>query len=284
MSIGSLSMPPLTVRKLTFDFTGDVPFQWQPDNPRLATSVNAASFFAVGFERYVVKAMRDAMPLIKDPDVFQEAKSFLGQEAQHGIAHKLHVDSMIRLYPNLKYTYEKVCQLFDKLYENKSMKFRLAYVANMESAFQPVIHFTIGNRETLFSKGDKRISSLFLWHAIEEAEHRGSASMIYDHLVKSRWYRLAKIPRAISHQMQFDALVRKEFELHIPRNDRMAGLDSPPKPYGSIPYKQRFLLALHLARSIFPWHNPENKKLPEWFDEWRRADRDGVDMTTFYGR
>jgi predicted metal-dependent hydrolase len=277
-------MPPIKVRKPAFDFSDDVPFQWQPDNPRFATSANAVSFFAVGFERFVVKAMRDAMPLVKDPAVLAEAKAFLGQEAQHGVAHKLHVDCMIRLYPDLKDTYERMCRYFDDFYDNKSMAFRLAYVANMESFFPPVINFAINNREILFSRGHRKISSLFLWHAIEEVEHRGSAAVVYNHLVKNRWYRLLRLPSALRHLMGFDALIRKEFAEKIPLRERMAGLDSAPKPFAGIPDRQRLLLALQLALCAMPWHDPEAEKPPEWFHEWMQADRDGIDMTTFYGR
>lgn len=273
-----------TVRKLDFDFASDTPFQWHPDNPRFAVSLNATSFFAMGFERYAVKTMRDAIPLIRDPQVLEEARLFLGQEAQHGLAHKAHIDSMIRVYPGFAQTYEKVCRHFDDLYENKSMKFRLAYVANMESNFQPFMNFTIENREVLFSKGDKKISSLFLWHAIEESEHRGSASIVYDHLVNSRWYRFTKLPAAFRHQFEFNRIIRKEFEANVSPADRTAGLDSPPEPFGCISFRQRFWLAVHFARSCLPWYSPDNEKRPDWFDVWMQAERDGVDMTTFYGR
>jgi len=276
-------MPALKIRKLTFDFAG-VPFQWLPENPRLATSINASSFFAVGFERYVAKTMRDAIPHIKDPEILEEAKLFFGQEAQHGYAHKLHIDSMIRIYPNLKSTYEKVCQHFDDLYNEKSMEFRLAYVANMESAFPPAINFVIKNREILFSRGDKNISSLFLWHAIEESEHRGSADTVYNHLVKSRWYRLKQLPAAAKHFLEYDKLIRREFELNIPLSDRMADLERPPEPLAGISYMQRFLVVLQLIRNFLPWHNAASDKPPAWFDEWMQAERDGIDMATFYGR
>lgn len=274
----------LKVRKPNFDFSGDTTFQWQPDNPRLALSLNASSFFAVGFERFVVKTMRDAMPLITDPDILNEAKLFQGQEGQHGYAHKLHIDSMIRLYPNLKDTFAKVCRHFDALYDNKSTKFRLAYVANLEATFPPVMNFMIENREILFSKGIKNISSLFLWHAIEETEHRGSASTIYNHIAKNRWYRLATLPVALKHFAEFDTLIRKEFESNIPASERMAGLGAAPKPFAGIPLRRRVLLALRLAQSMWPWHDSENEKPPQWFDEWMQADSNGVDMSTFYGR
>jgi len=274
----------LKVRKLDFNFTGETPFQWQPDNPRFATTLNASSFFAVGFERFVVKTMREAMRFITDPDILQEARLFQAQEGQHGYAHKLHIDSMILHYPTLKETLARAYQHFDALFDNKSMQFRMAYVANMESTFPPVMNFMIENREALFSKGSKNISSLFLWHAVEETEHRGSASTIYDHIAGNRWYRLAKLPAALKHLAQFDSLIRKEFETKIPLSERMAGLDNAPKPFGGIPLRRQILLALRLTRSIWPWHDAENEMPPHWFDEWLQADSDGVDMTTFYGR
>jgi predicted metal-dependent hydrolase len=274
----------LKVRKPDFNFTGDTPFQWHPENPRFATSLNASSFFAVGFERFVVRTMRDAMPHITDPDIQREARLFQAQEGQHGYAHKLHIDSMIRLYPNLKATHEKVGKHFDALYDNKSLKFRLAYVANLESTFPPVMNFMIENRESLFSKGRKNMASLFLWHAVEETEHRGSASTIYNHIAGNQWYRLAKLPGALMHLAEFNALIRREFVANIPLSDRTGGIDTPPKPFACVPFGQRMLLAIRLAQGVLPWHDSDNEKPPQWFNEWMQADSDGVDMATFYGR
>jgi len=273
----------LKVRKLDFDFN-DMPFQWHPDNPRFATSLNASSFFAVGFERFVVKTMREAMPHISDAGIANEAKLFQSQEAQHGSAHKLHIDAMVRLYPALKDTFEKVCRHFDALYDNKTLDFRLAYVANLEATFPPVMNFMIENRQSLFAEGNKKLSSLFLWHAIEETEHRGSATTIYNHIVKKPWYRLAKLPAALGHLGEFNTLIRNEFAEKIPLSERMAGLDTPPARFARIPFTRRILLALRLAQSVWPWHDSENEKPPPGFDEWMRADREGIDMTTYYGR
>jgi len=276
-------MSTLKVRKLPFVFGEDVPFQWQPTNPVFATFLNQLSFLAVAFERYIIKVLRDAMPLIKDAEVQLEAKLFFEQEAQHSLAHKLHIDSMIRIYPGLQATFTKACRHFDDLHKRESINFHLAYIANLEATFTPMLSFVINHREDLFSKGNVKISSLFLWHAIEEIEHRRSAYVIYNDIVPNSWYRISKVPSLMRHLSEFFDLMAGEFEANVPLQERTAGLEAPPEALGHISRKEKFLLTLRLIRCFFPWHNPEKESEPEWFKVWMEADRAGADMTCFYG-
>lgn len=276
-------MPALKVRKLPFSFDDEIPFQWQPSNPTFATFLNQLSFFAVAFERYLIKALRDAIPLIENESVRIEAKLFLEQEAQHSLAHKTHVDFMIRKYPGLKTAFTKACQHYDNLYQKESTQFHLSYIANLEATFAPMLTFVIDHREALFSKGHVKVSSLFLWHAIEEIEHRSSAYVIYNEFVKNKWYRITKVPHLAKHLSEFFKMIGEEFEKNVPLEIRTAGMDHPPEALGMIPRKRRMLLTLNLIKCFFPWHNPKNEIEPEWFDEWMHAEEEGCDMTQIYG-
>lgn len=40
---------------------------------------------------------------------------------------------------------------------------------------------------TWFAPGDARVASLFMWHFVEEIEHRSSAPILYDAVVRDRW-------------------------------------------------------------------------------------------------
>ena len=61
-------MTELEVRKVRFDFeTADVPFMWSPQNPAFSFRINAISIIAICFEKMIVAAVREAMPLITDP-------------------------------------------------------------------------------------------------------------------------------------------------------------------------------------------------------------------------
>ena len=79
-------MTQLKVRRMPFDFGGDIPFQWQPANPDFAHMANAVGVLAIAFEKFIVAQVREAKPLITDPEPAQEAEAFLRQEAQHARA------------------------------------------------------------------------------------------------------------------------------------------------------------------------------------------------------
>jgi predicted metal-dependent hydrolase len=93
------AMIDLKVRRIPFDFEG-VDFIWNKNNPEFAITMNKLSFFAVGFEKYICQAMRDAEPLITDPRVLQEARDFRAQEGLHSSAHRKHCKALIAQTPS----------------------------------------------------------------------------------------------------------------------------------------------------------------------------------------
>ena len=95
------AMTHLQVRRPRFDFTEDVPFVWNPENPAFSFAMNATSIIAICFEQMIVAAVQEAKPLITDPEVAAEAMAFLRQEAQHSSSHRKHVIALIKRYPGL---------------------------------------------------------------------------------------------------------------------------------------------------------------------------------------
>ena len=94
----------LEVRRPKFDFTEDVPWEWNPANPQFSFFMNATSIIAICFEQMIVAAVQEAKPLITDPEVAAEATAFLRQEAQHSSTHRKHVNALIKRYPGLQQT------------------------------------------------------------------------------------------------------------------------------------------------------------------------------------
>src|SRR5436190_18849703 len=172
-------MTTLQIRRVPFDFTGDVPFLWQPQNPDFAIMANAIGVLAIAFEKYIVSTVRQAMPLITDAQVAEEADAFLRQEAQHARAHRLHMTALIRAHPGLQGTVDEAVAKFDALVDAKPLEFHLAYTAALEATFTPIFKLMLDHERELFRPGDDRVASLFLWHFVEEVEHRSSAMIIY---------------------------------------------------------------------------------------------------------
>ena len=74
----------------------------------------------------------------------------------------------------------------------------------------------LDNEETLFRPGDDRVASLFLWHFVEEVEHRSSALVIYDAVVGKPWYRMRALPAIFKHLLEVMAIIADGVNKHVP--------------------------------------------------------------------
>jgi hypothetical protein len=57
----------LEVRRPKFDVSGDVPWEWNPENSQFSFFMNATSMIAICFEQMIVAAVQEARPLLTDP-------------------------------------------------------------------------------------------------------------------------------------------------------------------------------------------------------------------------
>ena len=289
----NISPSDLTIRKIPFDFT-DVAFMWNPSMPDFSVQMNALSFWLLGFERYIIKAFSEAEALLQDEAIIAEAIAMKEQEAQHSLNHRRHVMALIERYPELKSTLNRIYELYDNLYEQESLKFHLAYIANFEGITPPLAKFLIENRSTLFAQGDARVGSLLLWHFIEELEHRSSAKIVYDAIVPNPWYRMSTSLKTMTHIERGFNLVYADFFRYVP------AADLAPLTHLST---QRFLTSrlakffipsslvmasakmwFSVLTTAFPYHNPANFEMPDWVEKWYQGERQGEDMTSFYGQ
>ena len=246
---------PLTVRRVSFDFEG-VDFHWHP-NAALSAIGNATSFGAVAFERMVCRAVKEALPLIRDEDLHAECEDFIAQEAMHSAAHRLHVRALTTRYPELDDTTARVQALCDRLFEDRSLKARLGFAAVLEGVLPAVGRHMVATRDTIFNGADPRVSALLLWHFCEEIEHEATAVLLYRHLYPKSW-RAARIPLALRFVAQFTRLMEREFDAHAPARKRRDRWRHDPH-WGRIA-----TLIRRTALSPWPGHTPGAADVPEW--------------------
>ncbi|RDH74794.1 metal-dependent hydrolase [Mycolicibacterium moriokaense] len=290
-------MTELEVRRPKFDFTDDVPWNWHPDNPAFSLSMNATSMMAICFEQLLVAAVQEAKPLIADAGVQAEAAAFLRQEAQHSSTHRKHVNGLIRSYPGLQQTFDDATAAYDELSATAPLQFRLAYMADTEATFTPFFKLMLDNEATLFRPGDDRVASLFLWHFVEEVEHRSSALMIYDAVVGKPWYRVRALPAIFRHLIKVTTIIADGVNEHVPAAERKLDARSLLPAYGlrnalrpkqfppaftAVPWTEKMVATARILLSQTPFHDPGPQPLPEFADEWfARWDRGG-DVTRWY--
>lgn len=301
-------MTDLHVRKMNFAFEDyDVPFLWNPDNPAFSSMANAVSFLAIGFEKMIVKMILQAKPRITDKAVAEEADAFMRQEGQHSTAHRQHVRGLIARYPGLQETLDQVIGAYDDLTRETSLEYRLAYTADLEATFTPVFKLMLDNDSALFRPGDDRVASLFIWHFVEEVEHRSSALIIFDSIVGSDLYRMRKAPSVFKHVLDVIRIACDGFNEHVPLEERkidalsmfasyrrkqkllsiLPGLrpaDHGPMPraFDDLPLREQLVALGGIIRSQMPKHNPAHENLPDLADLWFKRFDDGYDVTKWY--
>jgi predicted metal-dependent hydrolase len=285
-------MTDLQVRRVRFDFASTpVPFNWQPERPAFAMQCNVISFFAPGFEKLIVDATREAIPLMRRPEEVEEAEAYLRQEAQHSAAHASHVRALIGRWPGLGETRDEVVASYDRLTKTKPLAWRLAYAAIVEATFTPYFKVFLDHEDKLFRPGDDRVASLFLWHFVEEIEHRSSALLVYNAVHPSYYYRLRALPGVVNHMGEIISIVANGFEKHVPKDcggdygrlmpkgfsygairDSLAAARQVNKSrlptYSGVPRRELMSMMVGLVRSQGPRHNPQQERLPVFAARW----------------
>jgi hypothetical protein len=267
------------------------------------------SFIAPPFERYMVTAVHQAMPRIDDPAVAAEADAFLRQEALHARAHRDHIAALTRQHPGLAEVSAEIERRFDHLLDTRSLEFHLAYAADIEATFTPMFNVWLRHRDSLFDNGDPRVASLFLWHLVEEIEHRSSAYLIYNAVVPDRWYRLRMMPSVFSHMLGCSSAIFRGFDVHVPFEVRRAparelalgwaemrtklsrtwpfsgqlGQPEYPDQFATVPRMELLRMVFRLVRSQHPLHSPETEQTPPFADEWIAEYDRGRDVVDWYG-
>jgi predicted metal-dependent hydrolase len=303
-------MTDLQIRMINFSFDETTPFQWLPSHPKFGLMANAISIMAIAFEKFIVINTRAAIPLIKDPAAAEEAEAFLRQEAQHAKNHRKHIAALIRQYPGLQETLDEAIASFDHLVATKSLEFRLAYTADLESTFTPIFKLMLDHEDVLFRPGDERVASLFLWHFVEEVEHRSSALVVCDAVVKNRYYRTRVTREVFRHIMRLYRDILTGFDKHVPEADRRAQYRNvspegtrreemvtrlplraswrtrlgiiPPAVFAPASNREMLVMAYRLLLSQTPHHKPAREPLPRFADTWFRTYAQGHDVTRYY--
>jgi predicted metal-dependent hydrolase len=130
-------------------------------------------------EDFFVRSVRHYRKDISDPDLKRQVSGFIGQEAIHGREHR---DFNTRL-AELGYPTKQV-ERFTK--KGLALRERIAPPASNLAATAALEHFTATLAESILSDertrdmiGHDAVKGLFLWHALEESEHKAVAFDVY---------------------------------------------------------------------------------------------------------
>ena len=177
------SNPDRTVptRRISFEESlATLPKHFAADGDLILSHLAAAlsSVFPDG-EDFFVRSVRHYRDQITDPVLKRQVAGFIGQEAIHGREHRVFNDRLDALgYPAKRF--ERITK------KGLELRERVAPPASNLAATAALEHFTATLAELILSDQEARdlfghdeVRNLFLWHALEESEHKAVAFDVY---------------------------------------------------------------------------------------------------------
>ncbi len=267
----------ILVRRVTFEYPDDLDAHWNPDQPEWSQVVNAASLLMPYLEPYLIQAVREALPRITDPALLEEAKGYIGQEAQHFRQHRRFNELLMgRGYERLRAFEQTLEDDYDKLRRERDADFHLAYAAGFETMALAVGHMLVRFRKEFFKGADPGVTSLVLWHFVEELEHKHAAFGVYQHVVGDYRLRLKGLGYTMFHTLR---RTRQAYVMLLTVDGRWGTLHTRWE-LKKLMFRIFGYLTPWILEAALPWHRPSRFKDPKWVTDWQRLYDDGEERLT----
>lgn len=202
----------IEVRRMDIAFTDAIPKLWFDDNALLTCLFSALSVGFPSGERFFVQSVLHYLPEIEDADLRSRVRAFVGQEANHTKEH-LAFDRFLdaRGFPAAAME-ESATRRMARMQKTWSPEAKLACTAALEH-FTAILGAALLEHPEVAERTAPEVARLWVWHAIEEIEHRSVAFDVYKSKVDDEKLRV-RMMRAVTVFLVFLILVRTVILLH----------------------------------------------------------------------
>ncbi len=164
-------------QRMGFEFDDKVPRYWLDNNYLISHTMNALSVLFPEGEQFFVDSVRAFRDQIQDPKLKEEVRGFIGQEAMHSLEH-------IAMNQHVRDRGMPIDEMERdlKVLLNAARKFPKRHQLAVTCALE---HITAMMADMLLERDDVRedmhetMRPLWVWHAIEETEHKAVAFDVF---------------------------------------------------------------------------------------------------------
>lgn len=180
----------IKARRMNFKHTQNKPRYWHHGDPFLTHALTSASIFFPEGERFFIRSVRHFEKEITDPQLREDIKGFIAQEATHGHEHTKYNDDVIgQGYRFLKPVERQVKIGLAMLNKYSPKQFQLAVTVALEHITSIAAGMLLAHPE-LMEGVEPEHQEIWLWHAVEETEHKAVAFDVYDYVGGKYWIRV----------------------------------------------------------------------------------------------
>ncbi len=174
---------PVRQRDVHFDLSRVDMARWHPMGPHVTHIMNSLSLFFPEGEQFFIDTVRYYRKRITDPQLLEDVRGFIGQEAMHGREHRAFNDALTAAgYPAKELEAKAVKQI------ELGRKYlppigQLAATIALEH-FTAIMAEVVLTDKDLFEGAPPEMAMLWRWHAIEETEHKAVAYDVFQTVMK----------------------------------------------------------------------------------------------------
>jgi len=186
----------ITPRKVSIDWRASQELLWIAEDAFGSHWGNTFHYLLTQGEKFFCRALRDALPLIKDPKLREDVEAFIAQEAIHSAAHHQAIKQVLKPLAVEGGLFERQnAWLFDALLVEKPFGITLPgfmqhqWLVMRVGIVAAIEHFTATLGAYLLEEvrwdehgANPVIADLYRWHGAEEVEHRCVAYDVYEYL------------------------------------------------------------------------------------------------------
>ncbi len=176
-SITRNAHPKITVRQPEFNFD-QLPQYYFNNNPLMSYLLTALSLTFPTGERFFVHSVRNVRNQVTSKSLQADVSAFIGQEAMHSHAHEGFNAFAERIGINVQPVLDYEIKNTEKLKELLNDKQKLAVTCALEH-FTAIIAQYLLEHNDLHAQLHPDAARLWIWHALEETEHKAVAFDVY---------------------------------------------------------------------------------------------------------
>ncbi len=205
-------------RNLEFHLPKERISDWHREGVHVSHFYNCMSVFFPDGERFFIDSVRHYRDRIEDPELKEQVRGFIGQEAMHGREHEEYNEAMEAKGLPIKNTERRVLALLNWFRRNSPKSMQLAGTVALEHLTAIMADRVLADPR-LMAGAEPRFAAIWRWHALEETEHKAVAFDVYQATVGRglRGYLNRCVALVLSTLIFFAMLI--PFHINVVRRD-----------------------------------------------------------------
>ncbi|TCM69836.1 hypothetical protein EC844_102103 [Acinetobacter calcoaceticus] len=161
-------------------------------NAELASAYFASlSIFLTYGEDLVIETARYHRDLIDDPLLKQRVTALIGQEALHSKLHEELNEAFLQADLPVTFFRKLASWVFDYGFNRFSQPMKLSLMTGIEHFTAVLAEYMMNHEEIFFQTQDEKQRAIWMWHMLEESEHKDIAFDVFQHLSNHYGLRVA---------------------------------------------------------------------------------------------